>query len=100
VDVLGTPGEQASLVAQHATRTIPILLAHVGDPVALGLVASLACPVGNAIGVSVIGVQFAGKQLELLKDAVPGIARVAVLWNPTNPGRGVQVLQIARRRWV
>ncbi len=95
VDVLGTPGAPASLAAQQATRTIPILLAHVGDPVALGLVATLARPGGNATGVSVIGVEFAGKQLALLKEAVPGLARVAVLWNPTNPGRGVQVLQVA-----
>jgi putative tryptophan/tyrosine transport system substrate-binding protein len=86
VDVIIAPGGQASRAAKHATSTIPILMAPMGDPVGAGLVASLARPGGNITGVSVIGVELAGKQLELLKEAVPGIARVAVLLNPTNPG--------------
>ena len=86
VDVIIASGGQASRAAQQATRTIPILMAPVGDPVGAGLVASLARPGGNITGVSVIGVELGGKQLELLKEAVPGIARVAVLLNPTNPG--------------
>jgi putative tryptophan/tyrosine transport system substrate-binding protein len=86
VDVIIAPGGQASRAAKHATSTIPILMAPVGDPVDIGLVASLARPGGNITGVSGIGVELAGKQLELLKEAVPGISRVAVLLNPTNPG--------------
>jgi putative ABC transport system substrate-binding protein len=86
VDVIIAPGGQASRAAKHATSTIPILMAPMGDPVGAGLVASLARPGGNITGVSAIGVELAGKQLELLKEAVPGIARVAVLLNPANPG--------------
>src|SRR6266511_2627593 len=86
VHVLIAQGGQASRAAKHATSTIPIVLAAVGDPVVAGLVASLARPGGNITGVSVIGVELSGKQLELLKEAVPGISRVAVLLNPTNPG--------------
>jgi putative ABC transport system substrate-binding protein len=86
VDVIIAPGGQASRAAKHATSTIPILMAPMGDPVGAGLVASLARPGGNITGVSVIGVEVAGKQLEVLKEAVPGITRVAVLLNPTNPG--------------
>jgi putative ABC transport system substrate-binding protein len=86
VDVLVTPGAQASRAAQQATSLIPIVVAHVGDPVGIGLVASLARPGGNITGVSGLAVATLGKQLELLKEAVPGSTRVAVLWNPLNPG--------------
>jgi putative tryptophan/tyrosine transport system substrate-binding protein len=86
VDVIIAPGGQASRAAKQATSTIPILMAPVGDPVGAGLVASLARPGGNITGVSVIGTELGGKQLELLKEAVPGLSRVAVLLNPTNPG--------------
>jgi putative tryptophan/tyrosine transport system substrate-binding protein len=79
----GTP---ASRAAQHATRTISIVMAHVGDPVGMGLVTSLARPGGNSTGVSVIGIDTRGKRLELLKEAVPGISRVADLSNRPNPG--------------
>jgi putative ABC transport system substrate-binding protein len=99
VDVLVTPGSRASRAAKQATSTIPIVMAHVGDPVGTGLVASLARPGGNATGVSIIGVDIAGKILELLKEAVPGISRVASLSNPTNPGaeRTSRELQVAAR---
>ena len=72
----GTP---ASRAAQHATRTISIVMAHVGDPMGMGLVTSLARPGGNSTGVSVIGIDTRGKRLELIKEAVPGISRVADL---------------------
>jgi putative tryptophan/tyrosine transport system substrate-binding protein len=85
VDVIVAAGMAASRAAQHATRTIPIVMAHVGDPVGTGLVASLARPGGNITGVSVIGFDTRGKRLELLKEAVPGISRVAGLANPTHP---------------
>ena len=87
VDMLIAQGGQASRAAQQATSTLPIVMAPVGNPESLGLVASLARPGGNITGVSVIGLDLGGKQLELLKEAVPGMARVAVLLNPTNPGQ-------------
>jgi putative ABC transport system substrate-binding protein len=86
-DVLVTAGTPASRAAQQATRTIPIVMAHVGDPVGMGLVASLARPGGNSTGVSVIGIDTRGKRLELLKEAVPGISRVADLSHRPTPGR-------------
>jgi putative ABC transport system substrate-binding protein len=86
VNVMVTAGTQASLAAKQATSTIPIVMAHVGNPVRTGLVASLARPGGNITGASVWGGELAGKQLALLKDAVPRISRVALLWNPDNPG--------------
>jgi putative ABC transport system substrate-binding protein len=86
MDVLVTAGTPASRAAQHATRTISIVMAHVGDPVGMGLVTSLARPGGNSTGVSVIGIDTRGKRLELLKEAVPGISRVADLSNRPNPG--------------
>src|SRR5712691_6469376 len=84
--VWGTPSAQA---AQHATRTIPIV-AVMGDPVEMGLVASLARPGGNLTGVSVQIAEIAGKRLELLKEAVPQASRVAVLWNPANPNKALE----------
>src|SRR5919108_6690344 len=96
VDVLIAAGSQAGRAAQHATSTIPIVFAHVGDPVGYGLVASLVRPGGNITGVSVMGVVVGGKQLEVLKEAVPGGPRVAVLRNPANPGaaQGLRALDI------
>jgi putative ABC transport system substrate-binding protein len=84
VDVLVTSLTEASLQAKNATSTIPIVMAGVGDPVAAGLIASLARPGGNLTGTSGVAVDVVGKQVELLMDAVPGISRVAVLWNPAN----------------
>jgi putative tryptophan/tyrosine transport system substrate-binding protein len=86
VDVLITPGTNEALAATNATRTIPIVFVNVGDPVAAGLVDSLARPGGNVTGFTNIGAVLAGKRLELLKETVPKLSRVAVLWNPQNPG--------------
>ena len=85
VDVLLTPGTPGALALKHATRTIPILFLDVTDPVAAGLVDSLARPGGNATGFSSIEADLAGKRLELIKETVPGISRVSVLWNPNDP---------------
>src|SRR5262249_46060816 len=74
-----TPGAQA---AKAATRTIPIIFTLVADPVASGLVASLGRPGGNITGLPSISSQIIGKQLELLKETVPRVSRVAVLQNP------------------
>jgi putative tryptophan/tyrosine transport system substrate-binding protein len=84
-DVLLAVSTQGGLAAKNATRTVPIVLAAVGDPVGTGLVASLARPGGNITGSSLLNVELSGKGLQLLKEAVPAASRVAVLWNPANP---------------
>ncbi len=77
----GTPPVQA---LQKATQTIPIVMSNVGDPVGAGVVASLARPGANITGLSLLATELSAKRLELLKEALPGLARVAVLWNPSN----------------
>src|SRR5215831_19710172 len=86
VDVLVTPSTPSALAAKNATRTIPIVFSIGGDPVAAGVVDSLARPGGNITGFTTISEVLAGKRLELLKETVPNLSRVAVLWNPRNPG--------------
>jgi putative ABC transport system substrate-binding protein len=85
VDIMVTDGEEAILAAQHATTTIPIVMAVSSDPVGIGFVASLAQPGGNITGLSFMLTEVSGKRLELLQEAVPKLSHVAVLWNPTNP---------------
>jgi putative tryptophan/tyrosine transport system substrate-binding protein len=85
-DVLVTPAFTAALVLKNATKTIPIVFLGVADPVALGLVDSLAHPGGNITGFTNIESALAGKRLELLKETVPKLSRIAVMWNPTNQG--------------
>ena len=85
VDVLVPGGTRATIAAQHATRTIPIVMLVGVDPVAAGLIASLGHPGGNMTGLSVMTGELSGKQLEFLKEAVPMVSRVAVLANPTDP---------------
>ncbi|MBI3320362.1 MAG: ABC transporter substrate-binding protein, partial [Candidatus Omnitrophica bacterium] len=82
VDIIVAAVNTDALAAKKATRAIPIVVASAGDPVALGLVASLARPGGNITGLSQIAPELAGKRLELLKEIVPKLSRVAVLWNP------------------
>ena len=84
VDVIFTSGTIATQAAKNATKTIPIVLTSVSDPVATGLVASLAHPGGNVTGLSSLSSNLGGKQLELLKEAFPKLSRVAILWDPTN----------------
>src|SRR5262249_50425337 len=81
VDVIVTGGSQATRAALRQTKTIPIV-ALSSDPVGLGFVASLAKPGGNVTGVSLQAPEVAGKRLQLLKQLVPSITKVAVLWNP------------------
>jgi putative ABC transport system substrate-binding protein len=87
VDVI-VAGGPAIRAAQHATSTIPIVMAVTGDPVQSGYVASLARPGGNITGVSVLGAELTGKRLEILKETVPQSTRIAVLANPATPTYG------------
>lgn len=82
--VLMTSGTPAALALKGAAGQIPVVLLGVGDPVAVGLVASLARPGGNVTGFSLNVVEIAGKRVELLCDAVPSLARVGVVWNPAS----------------
>src|SRR5215813_10705649 len=83
VDVIVVAGSTLTArTAKQATSTIPIVFTAVGDPVTSGLVTSLARPGGNVTGLSNLGPELVGKCLELLKQAVPGVDRVAVLWLP------------------
>jgi len=85
VDVIVAGGTLGPLAAKHATGTIPIVLAAAGDPVGTGLVASLAKPGGNVTGLSNHSAELTGKRLQLTKEVLPGLSRVAVLWNAANP---------------
>jgi len=86
VDVITTLSTPAALAARNATTTIPIVFTAVGDPVGAGVVPSLARPGGNATGSSLLATELSAKRLEVLREIVPGISRVAMLWNDTNPG--------------
>src|ERR1700757_4319851 len=86
VDVIVSAGPAVTRPASEATKTIPIVMAQDGDPVANGFVASLARPGGNITGLAALAPEMSGKQLELLKEIVPKLSRVAVIGNSTNPG--------------
>jgi putative ABC transport system substrate-binding protein len=86
VDVIVTSGgTPTALAAQRTTQTVPIVFVSVGDPVASGLVASLARPGGNLTGLTNFAPELSGKRLELFKEAFPNISRVAIIQNPANP---------------
>jgi putative ABC transport system substrate-binding protein len=85
MDVIVTEGTSATLAAKNATRSVPIVMALVADAVGSGLVDSLARPGGNITGLTTLSLDLVGKHMELLKEIVPGLGRVAVLWNPTHP---------------
>jgi putative ABC transport system substrate-binding protein len=85
VDMLVAPGGIDAVTAKKATSTIPIVFVSVPDPVGSGLVDSLARPGGNITGFTTITAELVGKRLELLKETVPKLSRVAVLWNPRDP---------------
>jgi putative ABC transport system substrate-binding protein len=82
VDVIIAPNTPAAVAAKNATKSIPIVFIDVTDPIAAGLVDSLPRPGGNATGFTTIGSILAGKRLELLKETIPKLSRVAVLWDP------------------
>ncbi len=85
VDVIVTAGTPAALAVKRTTPSIPLVMAAVGDPIGVGLVASLARPGGNVTGLSAIAPELEGKRLELLREVVPKLSHIAVLWNPDNP---------------
>ena len=85
VDVIVTAGIPAALAAQRATTTIPIVAANVGDPVGIGLVSTLARPGGHITALSHYAADLSAKQVELFKQTIPTLARIGVLYNPTNP---------------
>ena len=91
VDIIVTTATEPSLAAQRATPNIPIVMGGGGDPVAAGLVASLARPGGNITGVTTSSVDLSGKRLELLREVTPNMSRVAVLWIPTAMGNKLQM---------
>ena len=93
VDVVVAVVTQASLAAKMATGTIPVVMIGVSDPVGSGLVVSLARPGANITGTSSMTAEIIGKQLELIKETLPKISRVAALWNPANP-----IFQAIQRR--
>src|SRR5215475_11565515 len=93
VDIIVSVVTQASLAAKNATRTIPIVIVSVADPVGAGLVASLARPGANVTGTSAMTSEVIGKSLALLKQSVPTVSPVAVLWNPNNVTYQGQILR-------
>ena len=91
VDIIVAYSTPATKAARDATRTIPIVMSAVVDPVATGLVASLGRPGGNVTGLSLMAPELIGKQMQLLTELVPKVSRVAVLWNPANPSNEPQL---------
>ena len=88
-------GDTAIRAAKNATKTIPIVMVGAGaDPVEAGLVESLARPGGNVTGLTNLSRELGGKRLELLKEAVPKLARVAVLYDPASPGSVLEVKEV------
>ena len=99
VDVIVVGGSTATRAAKNATKLIPIVMINVTDPVVLGFVVSLARPGGNITGLSNLAPELGGKRLELLKEIVPKLSRVAVLGDPNSPAYGPQLneLKLAAR---
>src|SRR5215813_5133078 len=111
VNVFVTYGSPATRAARQSTSTIPIVMIGVGDPVRAGFVTNLARPEGNITGNSQLAPELIGKRLEILKDYVPGLTRVAFMWNPDNdsnlafleeliiavPALGLQLISVPMR---
>ena len=100
VDVIITTGATVTRAAKQATATIPIVMLQDPDPVGNGFVASLARPGGNITGLSSLIAEISGKRLELLKEIVPRLSRVAVLGNSTNVGNAQQLKETERAAGV
>ena len=91
VDVIVTSATPPTVAAKQATSVIPIVFAAVGDPVGIGVVESLARPGGNATGLSLQQTDAAGKQLEVLREVMPGLRRLAIMANSGNPSAGLDM---------
>jgi len=98
VDIIFTPSSTQVEPAQHATRSIPIVFAVHADPVGTGHVASLARPGGNTTGLSMLLTDLGPKELQLLKEAVPHVVRIGVLWNPTTPSHAPALIAVKASR--
>jgi putative ABC transport system substrate-binding protein len=97
VDVILASGPAAARAAKNTTSTLPVVFTLVGDAVAEGLVTSLARPDRNVTGVSISGgVEIVGKRIQLLKEAVPSIERMGILWNPGNPSHSAVMRELPR----
>jgi putative ABC transport system substrate-binding protein len=94
VDILVTAGTPAALAVKRATKTIPLVMVAVGDPVGTGLVASLARPGGNLTGLVSIAPDLEGKRLELLREILPKLSSVSILTNPANPFHAISEKQV------
>jgi putative ABC transport system substrate-binding protein len=97
MDVIAAETTPASLAVQHATATIPIVMTLVADPVESGLISSLARPGGNITGLSLQLPDIAAKRLQLLRETVPGVSRVGILWNSASPSPHHSLEQRRRR---
>jgi putative ABC transport system substrate-binding protein len=93
LDVLVAESTPAAIAAKEASHTVPVVMVSVGDPVGAKLVDSLAHPGGNITGLSLVAPELSAKRLDLLKQTLPKLSRVAVLWNSTNPGMQLRVRQ-------
>jgi ABC-type uncharacterized transport system substrate-binding protein len=85
VDVIVTAGTPATLAVKEATKSVPVVMVAVGDPVGTGVVASLSQPGGNITGLTSISAELEGKRLELLREVIPDVSHVALLWNADSP---------------
>src|SRR5438309_4233742 len=94
VDVIVTGGSGNTRAAKAATNTVPIVMAQDSDPIGNGFVASLARPGGNITGLATLAPELSGKQLELLKEVVPKLSRVAVLGTSTQPGNAQALREV------
>ncbi len=99
VEVIVTDGTDMTRAAKNATMTIPIVMASDGNPIENGFVASLARPGGNITGLTNLLSELSGKRLEVLKEAIPGIVRVGIIWNPGNSSSatGFKEAQVAAK---
>ena len=100
LDVIVAVSTPAALAAKQATQSIPIVMIYVGDPVGTGLVSTLGRPGGNLTGVSDMATDLSAKRVELLREAVPRLSRLAVLWNSADPGMVLRAREIERAAQV
>jgi len=91
VDLIATFGTAASHAAKQATTTIPIVMIGIGDPVRAGLVSNLARPGGNITGNTILGPELTAKRIQLIKEILPAISRMAFLWNPNNASHAAYI---------